>query len=336
MKAAMLGDPGEIRVVERKIPEPKPGWVRLGTTASGICGSDLHLFHGSPPARGLQPGHEVAGIVDALGDGVQLETGLKVALEPIFGCGGCGHCQTGYYNRCLEFQLFGFQAPGGLAEYLTVPANRLHPLPAELDDHVAALAEPAAVCVRGVRLGGVSMGDQVAVLGAGSIGLLTLVAARQAGAARVLVTARYPHQAELARHLGATEVFSSGAALADAVGPDAVDVVVETVGGQADTLAEAVGVARPGATIVVLGVFDGAPAFMDLDFLQKELTMVGSLCYARNAHVGDFAMAVDLVAAERDKLGALITHRFKLDQVAEAYATADDKTSGAIKVQLTP
>ncbi len=337
MKAAVFSAPGVLDVVDRKMPEPAPGWVRIGVSAVGICGSDLHIYSGMlGNVTGLQPGHEVAGVIDAVGDDVMLPAGTKVALEPITACGHCFQCGTGRRNLCAEHRLFGVTARGGMAQYLTVPADCLHVLAPDLNDNVAALAEPMAVCVRGVRRGCVALGDRVAVLGAGSIGLLCVVAAREAGASEVFITARHAHQAALARSMGATQVFDSIDALRDAVGPASMDVVIETVGGKADTLTEAVSMAATGGTIAMLGIFDGAAGIGAFEFASRELTLVGSYCYAHDARVGDFAYGTTLLAKHRDVLGALVTHRFKLDQITQAYAAAADKRSGSIKVQIEP
>lgn len=319
------------------MPEPAPGWVRVAVTAVGICGTDLHIYGGMlGDVSGLQPGHEVAGVIDAIGDGVMLATGTKVALEPLTACGHCFQCGTGHRNRCPEHRLFGVTARGGMTEFMSVPAECLHPLPADLNDNVAALAEPMAVCVRGVRLGGVGLGDRVAVLGAGSIGALSVLAAREAGAGEIFVTARYPHQAALAQALGATRVFATIEQMTEALGTASMDVVIETVGGRANSLTEAVNVAGRGATIAMLGVFEGSPGIPGLTFAERELTLVGSYCYARDARVGDFALATSLLSKYRTELPELVTHRFKLDQVASAYAAAGDKKSGSIKVQIEP
>jgi L-iditol 2-dehydrogenase len=302
----------------------------------GICGTDLHLLGGFMGGEGLRPGHEIAGIVDATGDGVDIAHGVKVAVEPITACGACFQCGTGHHNRCPDNRIFGITTRGGMADYLTVPATCLHLLPNGLDDNVAALSEPMAVCVRAVRLGGVGVGDRVAVLGAGTIGLLSILVARSAGAGEVFATARYPRQAELARALGATRVFDNAEKMLSEVGDQLIDVVLETVGGRAETLTEAVAVARAGATIVMVGVFEGSPSLPGLGFLGKELTLRGSNCYAHDGRVGDFGLATELVARHRDLLPDLISHRFALDQVADAFAAAADKSAGAIKIQVMP
>jgi threonine dehydrogenase-like Zn-dependent dehydrogenase len=176
----------------------------------------------------------------------------------------------------------------------------------------------------------------VAILGAGTIGLLSIAVARQAGAAEVLVTARYPAQAALAHDLGATHVFESGEALAEAQGSNMADVVIETVGGRAETLRESVRVARPGGTIAMLGVFAGSAKIPALDFSTKELTMVGSNCYGMADGRSDFAIAVDLLGRIGGQIAPVVTHRFPLDEVNRAFETAADKSTGSIKVHILP
>lgn len=337
MKAAVYSGPGVIGIKERALPEPEPGWVRIGVTTSGICGSDLHIYHaalGDP--TGMQPGHEVAGIIDAVGDGAGLATGTLVAVEPILGCGGCHQCGVGRANLCPDTRLFGLALPGGLAEYVCVPESLCHELPNNLNQSAAALAEPMAVCVRGARIGQISLGDRVAIIGAGSIGLLSIITARQAGAGEVLITARHPHQQELARALGADRVFADSKALLAEVGDQYVDVVVETVGGETETLAESVHVARTGGRISLVGVFTGNPQLPGMPFFSKELTLAASNCYSREDDQGDFALGADLAVRNAALIEPLVTHRFSLDEVVTAFATADDKSNRTIKVHIQP
>ena len=337
MRAAVWNASGNLDVVDRPVPEPRPGWARLRVCSAGICGTDLHFYRGSFPApAGLLPGHEVGGAVDAVGEGVELAIGTPVAVEPLVGCGGCAHCRTGNYNRCQRRTLFGVTGRGGLAEYMTVPAASLYPLPEGLSAEAGSLVEPLAVCVRGTRLAGVELGTRVAVLGTGSIGLLSLVSALASGAIEVYATARHPAQREQAAALGADGIFSSGDELAAALGERPVDVVIETVGGKAETLAEAVRLVRPGGSIGMLGVFDGPAALPAIDFSVKEVRLVGSNCYAWSGGLRDFAVAIELLRANLARLTPLVTHRFPLERVNEAFATAADKSTGAIKVQLTP
>ncbi len=343
MRAACVRGRGEIEITRVPIPEPGAGEVRVAVEACGICGSDLHLFHSGFFAPGTTPGHEAAGRIDALGpDVASVATGTRVAVEPMRSCGNCSACRRGAYSICRGAQLHGVTLPGGLAEYIVVPADRVHRVPADLDPQLAALAEPMAVVVHALARGGAAAGQRVLVLGAGSVGLLTLAAARRLGIAEVWITARHPHQVELARALGATRVLPEGEAeppALDALGRETeIDLVVETVGGQADTLRAASAAVRPGGTISVVGVFLGGAAIDPLGLLMKEVTMAWSYCYGLRAgrSRSDFAEAIDVIAAERDALAALITHRFPLGQIARAFDVASDRRDGAIKVDITP
>ncbi len=337
MRAVVWNDKGSLDLVDRPDPEPKPGWARLSVAAAGICGTDLHFFRGSfPSPTGVLPGHEVGGRIDRPGDGVELAEGTAVAVEPLVVCGQCPHCLTGHYNRCPERRLLGLSGRGGLADYMVAPANALYPLPPGVPAEAGALVEPIAVCVRGTRLARVELGHGVAVLGSGTIGLISILTARAAGAARVYATARHPVQVERALELGADAVFESAADAARELGSDAVDSVIETVGGSAPTLSEAVRLARPGGTVSMLGVFDADTPLPALDFSTKELCLVGSNCYGRSGARSDFAIAVQLLADQLSTFRGLVTHRFPLEEVNRAFETAADKSTGSIKVAIHP
>jgi threonine dehydrogenase-like Zn-dependent dehydrogenase len=337
MKAAVWNDRGSLDIVERPVPEPRPGWVRVKVSAVGICGTDLHFYRGSfPSPAGLLPGHEMGGVIDALGEGVQLPVGAAVAVEPQSFCGECYQCRTGNHNRCAKRILFGVTGRGGCAEFATIPAYAAYMLADGVPPAIGALAEPLAVCVRGLRRGRVECGQRIVILGAGTIGLMTLLGARVAGAAEVLVTARYPHQQQAAQALGADAVFDNIGALSERLGGAAVDCVIETVGGRAATLMDAVSLVRPGGMVLMLGVFDGPSQIPALDFSTKEVTMVGSNCYGRSGSRSDFEIAVELLRKNLKLLTALVTHRFPLDEVNQAFAAAADKHSGSIKVHIIP
>ena len=336
MKVAVWDESGSIEVVDKPLTEPESGWVRLKVASCGVCGSDLHEYRNRSAVPGITPGHEIAGFIDGSNRDIELPTGALVAVEPIDSCGRCGCCVSGHYNRCTELKLMGIAHPGGFAEYVDAPANRLHRLPDDLDIGIAALAEPLAVGVRAVRLARLDFGARVAVLGAGTIGLLAIAAARAGGAASIHATARHPQQAELAKALGADETFPDIDAMHAAVGDRTYDAVLETVGGQAPTISEAVRVAAPGAVIVMIGVFDADTPVPALDFLSKELTLVGSSCYAFDADRSDFGLAAAMLPGMRDRLEPVVTHRFGLDDVLRGFDTAMDKSSGSVKVEIQP
>ena len=336
MKAAVWNETAGLDVIDVELPQPRPGWVRLRVAGSGVCGSDLHGL-GKPEMgwAGMRPGHEICGYVDALGDGVHLDTRSLMAVEPMDTCGTCVSCRAGLRNLCPDVALLGFgQLHGGMAEYVEAPANCLHPLPSGMSLSVATLAEPLAVCARAVRLSGLGFGQHVAVVGAGTIGLLSVAAARAGGASSVHVIARHPQQAELAMMLGADATYSDADSMLAAVGDRTCDVVIETVGGWSTTLIDAVRVAAPAATIVNVGCFEGDTPIPGPMFFEKELVLRASNCYAFDQGQSDFALAARLLTKLGSSLEPLVTHRFALDQVAEAFETAFDKTSGSIKVQI--
>ena len=337
MRAAVWNDQGSLDVVDRPVPEPKPGWVRIAVSSVGICGTDLHFFSGAfPSPAGLLPGHEVGGTVDAVGEGSDLATGTAVAVEPLSTCGRCGHCLSGDYTRCERRMLLGVTGRGGMAEFMTAPATSLYPLPDGIGGTDGALVEPLAVCVRGTRRAGVSLGDRVLVLGSGTIGVLSVMTARAAGATEIAVTARHPHQRAAAEAFGADAVFSNADEAVAALGPAWADVVLETVGGRSTTMRESVQLVRPGGSIGMLGVFEGDTPLPGLDFSTKELTLVGSNCYARAGMRTDFDIAISVLARHLDQVRSIVTHRFALDEVNDAFRAAADKSSQSIKVAITP
>lgn len=341
MRAAVWGDGGALAVAELPLPEPGPGEVRVRVAACGICGSDLHLRRSGFVRPGLAPGHEMAGTIDALGRGVAgLCEGDTVAVEPLRSCGRCEECQRGLDALCPNGGLLGVHCHGGFAEYVVVGAQRLFSVPADLDPRLAALAEPAAVMVRALRRGGCAAGQRVLLLGAGTLGLLGVLAARAQGASEVWISARHPGQAAVARVFGATRVLDEGEAtaaeLARATQGAPIDLVVETVGGAADTLAAAAGAVRRGGCISVVGMFLAPVRLETLPLLLKEATLAWSYCYGRSGGRADFADATALLSAERERAARLTTHAVPLAEAARAFELAADRKSGSIKVSVIP
>jgi L-iditol 2-dehydrogenase len=249
----------------REVPAPRPaaGEVVLRVRACGICGSDLHWFTGGSRPPSVCPGHEIAGEVVACGAAVaDVAVGERVTPKPMATCGACRWCSAGTPQLCRTLQVAGMHRPGGLAELVALPAAMLYPLPRPSSTDRGRLSEPTAVAVHATRLAGVGAGQRRADSRRRRIGLLAVVAARAAGAADVWITARHPHQAAAARRLGATRVFATTADADDerrALARDHdVDAVLETVGGVAETLADAVHCVRPGGTVIPARRLHGA------------------------------------------------------------------------------
>ncbi len=345
MRAGVYCGPGRVALRERPVPEPGPGEVRVRVTACGVCGSDLHLWRSAEPliAPGTTMGHEIAGTVDALGPdrpgpGARgFAPGDRVTVEPLTSCGDCPHCSEGRDSICPQLAVHGLHRPGGFADAVVVPAQRLYRTPPDLAPPLAALAEPFAVAVHGLRLAGAGPAQPprcLLILGAGAIGLAVAAVARNWAFDGVLVTARHPHQARLAKDLGARHVIDAG----DHGGLDGLDadLVVETVGGSASTMSSAAAALRPGGTICVLGVFGAQLTLDPMVLLRKEARLQWSNCYARRPGDADFTEAIRILAADPEACSKLVTHRVPLDDLERAFELAGDKRSGAVKVSVIP
>ena len=331
MRRAVWGKDG-LELIEDEPGALEPGWVRLRVEACGICGSDLHFWHGHiRPALGTSPGHELVGtIVDGPADLAD----VRYAVSPNVTCGVCDFCRAGRTNLCGRGGPgLGLGRHGGLAETVDAPLANLAPIPDGVDPVIASLTEPLAVTVRGVGLARVAPDDKVLVLGAGTIGLCAALVARDA-AGEVAIVARHPHQRAAAERIGVTVLAEDEAV---AWGKEhRPEVVIESIGGTADTIRDAIRVAARGGRVVILGTFS-EPKAVDLQrLMMKEVALLGSFCYGAGDDGDEFTTAAQLTGRWQDELGALTTHQFPLDDVADAFGTADDKTTGAIKVTLTP
>jgi 2-desacetyl-2-hydroxyethyl bacteriochlorophyllide A dehydrogenase len=261
-------------------------------------------------------GHEIAGVT---------ADGTPVAIEPLSPCGRCAECLEGSYHLCPEvgLSIYGLTVDGGMAEQIVVPERALVPLPDGLELRAAALVEPMAVAVHGLGLAGAASTDRVAVVGAGSIGLCA-AAATVARGATVDVSARHDHQRIAADRLGAGVEMSGH-----------YDLVIETAGTE-DALRRAVHLARPGGRVLMLSVHWQPVASPGMPLWLKEVTVLHALTYCGRGRRRDVDVAAEILAARASIADTLITHRFPLDAATEAFATAADRASGAIKVVLEP
>ena len=307
----------------------EPGWVRLQVTVCGICGSDLHYYSGKLPMPvGDVPGHEMVGTILEGGKGL---ADCLYAVEPNIPCLECQQCAAGNQHLCQRARFIGIASPGGLARSIDVPTYTLHPVKTSIPPLTASLAEPLACSYRAVQLARLQIESRVLVLGAGTIGLLAGLLARER-AAEVAITARPPHQQEAARRLGLLPLDEDGAE--DWAGDREPDVVIETVGGAANTIHQAIEACQPGGRIVIVGIFTQPPTVNALALVIKEVEMVGSSLYGLGRHGREFRSTVELIPRYRGEMEALLTHQFPLASVAEAFACAADKSSGAIKVTV--
>jgi (R,R)-butanediol dehydrogenase / meso-butanediol dehydrogenase / diacetyl reductase len=308
--AAFVWRGGEdVAVEEVERPAAGDGWVIVDVAYAGICGTDLHICAGEHP-RAEAPlvlGHEIVGTQD----------GRPVAVEPLLNCGHCGPCRTGRTHVCEQLRLIGIDVPGGAAQQVRVPVERLVPLPEGLDLHAAAFVEPLAVTVHAVRRSRLQLGDQVMVAGAGPIGLGVATCARLAGAGDVLVSEPAPERRRAAEALGFT-VLDAGdprADLLERTGGALADVVFDTAAHPA-VAASLASWTTVNGRIVFVGTY-GEPTAVDLqDVVFRELETVGCRVYTR----GDFEAAVALLASGRFDPEPLITATLPLAEAPDALA----------------
>jgi 2-desacetyl-2-hydroxyethyl bacteriochlorophyllide A dehydrogenase len=328
--------PGRIEVEAAGIPAPGPNEVLVRTVAAGVCGSDLHAAHGRHPFVALpyRPGHEVVGIVEATGSAVEDWTpGQRVVVTPYLPDGTCKMCTSGRENLCENLQFFGCGYPqGGMADYFTLPADRLFPVPDTLDDLTAALIEPLSTPVHAVRLAGDVAGRSAAILGTGTIGLFTLAVLRAHGAGKIVTTDPNPGKRERAAALGADVTI-------DARTPDVAGQVREALGGSADivfdcvaiqsSMDQAIAIADKGGTVVVVGV-PASDVTVPLPIVQDhQIRIQGSATYLPE----DYRESTDLLRRGAVKAADFVTATRPLAQVAEAFELA---SSGQhVKVLLT-
>ncbi len=312
MKRVIISEPHHLAVIDVEKPEAAAGEVLLKIHAVGICGSDLHTFEGMHPfvSYPVLPGHEVSGEIISVGDGVDAGLiGKKAVIEPSLPAGENPRFEPGRYNISTGLRVMGFQAPGAMAEYFAAPLDRIHLLPDDFTHEQGAVVEPAAVAVHGVRLAGNIAGLHVAVVGAGTIGLLVAQVAAVYGAASVTVIDLMEERLVVARKWGLNT--------AESVAPSSYDVVFECVGVEAALRASILG-CRKGATLIVMGVF-AKDASIPAGLIQDwELKIQGSLMYVGD----DYKEAIRLLKIGGIKIDYLITHRFPLAQAVAAFDKA--------------
>jgi 2-desacetyl-2-hydroxyethyl bacteriochlorophyllide A dehydrogenase len=336
MRALVYIGPEQLELEEMARPIPEPGETLVRIKYAGICGTDLHLWHGEMTA--VRPpvvvGHELVGEVveDTTG---RFQAGQRVAVEPLLTCGTCLACRSGASHVCRTLRVQGVHANGGAAELLCTPTHRLHPIPDSLSGEAAACTEPTSVAVHMVRRAGIEVGDTVLVLGGGPIGFLVASVAKAAGARRVLVSEVSQPRLGLCRTAGIESIDASQAdpisVIRDLTDGEGADVVVEAVGHPA-TVAQMVPACRVRGRILVGGI-GGAPPPVDLAAVVfKELTLVGSRVYESR----DMATALELLGRGAITVDGLVTRTVPLENaVQDGYQRLRDSRD-EMKVLLAP
>jgi len=337
MLQAIMTSPGKIEFNEIAKQPPAAGEVLIEIKRIGVCGSDIHVYHGLHPYTSypVVQGHEVGGVVAETGSGVTgFKPGDKVVFMPQVTCGVCYPCRHGMYHICDTLKVMGFQTNGAAQEFFSVKAEMVLKLPDHMSLDEAALIEPVSVAAHAVgRSGGVE-GKKVVVLGAGTIGNLVAQVARASGAADVIITDVSEYKLNKARetcftHAVNTKQENLNEVILKYFGPDKADLMFECVGVQ-DTITQAVDYARKGSTIVVVGVFGKKPE-VNLGLVQdRELSLVGTLMYQKK----DYERAIELAATGKLQLGPMVTQRFPFKRYLDAYEMIEGSHGEYMKVMI--
>lgn len=326
MKAVQVPEAHKIRIIKQE----KPGIqhtneVLVKVKRVGICGSDMHIYHGTNPLATLPRvvGHEVTGEVIEVGSSVKsLEIGDHVVVEPINYCGECYACRKGRPNVCKELSVFGVHEDGGMREFIVLPEKQLHAVDKKLNWDEAVLAEPYTIGAQAVWRGNVEKGDTVLIQGCGPIGICVLKLAKIAGA-NVYMTDLNEERLTFAKTSGADEVIHAGKEsikdrLLELTSDEGVNVVIDAVGLPA-TVELSIDVVSPAGSVVILG-FDERPfAIAQLPITKKEINIAGS-----RLQTNQFGKVVSLMNSGALKSDGLITHKFSLDDVQEAFAFVEN------------
>ncbi|RDI96409.1 alcohol dehydrogenase [Meiothermus sp. QL-1] len=333
MRAAVITQPKTLQLENLEAPQAGFGQVRVRVGATGVCGTDLHLYEGHFHARlPLVPGHEIAGVVDQVGPGVAgLAEGQVVALDPVIACGQCWACRRGQRQHCLHFEALGVTRAGGFAEYVVAPAQNAYPVRG-LSVAEAAFAEPLGCVAWGIQRLRPEPGSQALLFGAGPIGLLLLQALLVSGVTRVVAVDPVPERRELAKRLGAWQALAPGEPVRD-LAPHGFDIVAEATGVPA-VVESMPAYAAVGGKLLIFGVAPEAARVQlsPYDIFQRDLSLIGS--FSLN---GTLPVALQWLESGRIQVKPLISHHLPLEALHQALAYKEHPGMGqALKVLIEP
>jgi 2-desacetyl-2-hydroxyethyl bacteriochlorophyllide A dehydrogenase len=327
MKAVIFESQGQAVVRDLDYPKPKKGEVTIRVAVCGLCATDVHFYHGTFLTKfPFVPGHEFAGEIVEVGEGVEgFAQGEHVTVDPSLNCGHCYFCLNDHANHCLNMQGLGTTRNGGFAEFVAAPAGNVYHLADQLPFEQAALTEPLACVVYGVRRLSLRPGSEVLIFGAGPMGSLLLQVLRQSGGARVVVVDLLGDRLDLARTLGAAETVVGGAGQEEKLkelAPLGFDAVVEATG--VPKVAEAaLSYVKPTGKLLFFGVNppDATVRFSPFEIYRRDIEVIGSFAAP---HI--FYPAINLLEQGRIQTKPLISHRLSLDEFPKALEMVQSKT----------
>ena len=311
MRAAVLNNTADLSVINLPDPVAESGEVVIAVTLAGVCGSDYSLYHGKfGVPLPVVPGHEGMGTVKEVGPGVtNVTVGQRVVIQPNFACWDCDICSSGMDNICSEKVRLGIDTNGVFAQYVKVPSRYAWPVPEGIDDRTAALTEPLAVAAHAVKTLPPAKRDRVLIIGAGVIGLMTLLLAKLQGAT-VSISDLLTEHLSLAEKMGADSAFKVGGE--EEMEPSSFNLIYETSGAPSG-FADAIGLAAPGGRIALLGLPGADHPVLSTPIVRKELTIVGSMIYT-----DEFPGVLELLKSGRIDPTPLISDMIELDDLDSA------------------
>ena len=328
MQAAQIIQPNQLEIVEIPIPELADNEVLIEVMASGICGTDIHIFRGEYLGDyPVIPGHEFSGVIVAVGSAVtRFRVGDHVAVEPNIACDNCFHCLNNRHNFCLNWQAVGVTRPGGMAQFVSAPEKSVFGI-GELPFEQAAFMEPLSCVLHGVERLAPEMSSRIVILGAGPIGILLLQVLQQTGATEITMVDKNASRVEFAAQSGANQVYTD---LDDL--PRQYDVVVDATG-VVGVMSRCIDYVRPGGKILLFGVppvgetmtLEAFPIF------RKGLTILSSFTSLRNSY-----QAIDLLKSGRISLDGLVSHQLPLGEFQRGIELIEQGTEGVRKVLIRP
>ncbi len=338
MRQAIMSSPGVIELQDVPVPgKPGPGEVLLKIQKIGVCGSDIHVFHGEHPATPypVVQGHEYSATVEAVGENVtKVKPGMKATARPQLVCGKCGPCKRGQYNACQNLKVQGFQAPGVAQDYFIVPEDRLLVLPDSLSFEQGAMVEPAAVGAHATRRASDMKGKNVVVSGAGTIGNLVAQFAQARGAQKVLITDVSQYKLDKAQECGIQATlnvmetpFEEG--IKAHFGDEGFQIGLEAAGVQASLEALIANVEK-GGDIVIVGVYAENPVVNMYYVGEHELNLSGSMMYRHE----DYEEAIELIAGGQVLTDPLVTRHFPFEEYTQAYKYIEEMNGHSMKIMI--
>jgi len=334
--AVVLKSVNDIKLEERKIPQPTSQEVLVAIKTVGICGSDVHYWtHGrigdfivkSP----MVLGHESSGIVEEVGSDVtHLKKGDRITLEPGVPCRACSFCKEGRYNLCPDIKFFATPpVDGSLANYITHPSDFCYKLPDHVSFDEGALCEPLSVGIHACTRAHITLGSRVLITGAGPIGLMCLLAAKAAGATTTVLVDIKDERLKVAKELGATVIINATADVPSEIkknGCGPIDITIECSGAES-AIRTAIKTTKPGGVVVLVGLGPPEIKIPIVDAAVREVDIRGIFRYANC-----YPKALELISSGQINVKPLITHIFELKDVIKAFEVARDMVGGAIKV----